>query len=391
MPSFSVSTIDLRARSAARARSSDSRAAIATGSGGSTYGRSNRPRRNLRRSIRSTARSRWRSSRQPPSIIARSGPAKAFDVGSSLSMPARSAIAAASPRSCGELMLPDEHLDRGVVGRDEAVEPPLLAQDRRQELPGHVAGQAVDLAVGRHHAREARFAHRDLERQQLLVAQLPWPGVGGRLVEPALREAVPDEVLPGRGDALGEVRSLDAAHVRRPEDGGEIRVLAVGLLDPAPARIAGDVEDGREREPPPDREHPPADGVCDGPDEPGSNAAAAPIDCWNAGASRARSPCSVSSWSSAGIPRRVCSTRNRWIALPAAAAPAVSRFVAPATRLTWPIPFARRVRRRSGSSSVSLRNSSNDQREPTWASFSSSVMRASRSATRSSIESSGSR
>ena len=117
----------------------------------------------------------------------------------------------------------------------------------------------------------------------------------------------------------------------------------------------------------------------------GSNAAAAPIDCWNDVAPRASRPWRVSSWSSAGMPSRVSSTRKRWISLPSSAASRASRFVAPATRLTWPNPFARRVRTRSGSSSVSLRNSSNDQREPSWASFSSSVIRASRSATRASI------
>ena len=123
----------------------------------------------------------------------------------------------------------------------------------------------------------------------------------------------------------------------------------------------------------------------------GSNAAAAPIDCWNEVAPRASRPWSASSWRMAGIPSRVSSTRKRWIALPASAAPAASRFVAPATRLTCPIPPASRARTRSGSRSVSLLNSSNDHSDPSWASFSSSVIRASRSATRASIGRLGSR
>ena len=77
----------------------------------------------------------------------------------------------------------------------------------------------------------------------------------------------------------------------------------------------------------------------------GSKAAAAPIDCWNDVAPRASRPWSVSSWRIAGIPSRVSSTRNRWISFPAAAAPGASRFVAPATRLIWPIPEASRTRR----------------------------------------------
>ena len=43
--------------------------------------------------------------------------------------------------------------------------------------------------------RDAGVADGRLERQQLLVAQLARPDVRGRLVEPALGQAVADEVL----------------------------------------------------------------------------------------------------------------------------------------------------------------------------------------------------
>ena len=69
-----------------------------------------------------------------------------------------------------------------------------------------------------------------------------------------------------------------------------------------------------------------------------SHVAAAPMDCWNEGASRASRPWRVSSWKIAGIPSLVSSTRNRWTSLPAAATPNASRFVPPAIRVTWPIP-----------------------------------------------------
>ena len=98
-----------------------------------------------------------------------------------------------------------------------------------------------------------------LERQQLLVAELARADVGRRLVEPALGEAVADEVLGGRGDAGREVRALEPADVGRAQDGREVRVLAVRLLDAAPARVAADVEDRRERHGRPDRPHPAAD------------------------------------------------------------------------------------------------------------------------------------
>ncbi len=44
------------------------------------------------------------------------------------------------------------------------------------------------------------------------------------------------------------------------------------------------------------------------------------------------------------MPSRVSSTRKRWISLPTSAAAIGSRFVAPATRLMWPMPSASRSR-----------------------------------------------
>ena len=139
--------------------------------------------------------------------------------------------------------------------------------------------------------------------KQLLVAQLARPDVGRRLVQAALGQAVADDVLAGREHAVDEVGALEPADVGAAELGGEVRVLAVGLLDAAPARVAGDVEDRRERLPGAGRQHPPADRRRRSPRRAsGSNAAAAPIDCWKQGASRASRPWSVSSWRIAGMP-----------------------------------------------------------------------------------------
>ena len=63
---------------------------------------------------------------------------------------------------------------------------------------------------------------------------------------PPSDSAVPEEVLAGGDDAVVEV-GLDAPHVRGADAAGEVRVLAVGLLDAAPTRVARDVEHGRER------------------------------------------------------------------------------------------------------------------------------------------------
>ncbi len=156
-------------------------------------------------------------------------------------------------------VLADEHLDRRVVGGDDPVEAPLVAKDVREQLVRRVAREPVDVAVGGHHAREPGDADGRLERQQLLVAHLARPEVGRRLVEPALGEPVADEVLAGRDDAGGHVVALHPADVGDAELGREVGVLAIRLLDAAPARVAGGVEDRREREPAADREHAPAD------------------------------------------------------------------------------------------------------------------------------------
>ena len=65
-----------------------------------------------------------------------------------------------------------DHLDAHVVGGDDPVEAPLVAQDRRQQLVRGVARHAVDVAVRRHDARDPGVPDRGLERDELLVAQL---------------------------------------------------------------------------------------------------------------------------------------------------------------------------------------------------------------------------
>ena len=225
-----------------------------------------------------------------------------------------------------------------------------------------------------------------LERQQLLVAQLARPDVDRRLVQPALGEPVADEVLAGRDDARREVVALHAADVGDAELGREVRVLAVRLLDAAPARVARDVEHRGERVPAADREHPPADRRRRSPRP--ARGRRSPPRRSTAGTTsrrgRARRGASPRGGSPGcrGASPRPGSAGSRCRPRPRRRA---SRLVAPATRLIWPIPSPRRSRTRAWSSSVSLRNSSNDQTDPSWATFSSSVIRASRSATRCSI------
>ena len=83
-----------------------------------------------------------------------------------------------------------------------------------------------------------------LEGRQVEVAQPLLGHVGRVVLTAALGLAVGGEVLDARDDLVGRrvvvaLRGLDA---RRREDGAEVRVLAGGLGDAAPARLVGDVD-----------------------------------------------------------------------------------------------------------------------------------------------------
>ena len=164
-------------------------------------------------------------------------------------------------------------------------------------------GQPVDVAVGRHHARQPGLADRGLERHQLLVAQLARPDVGRGLVQAALGQPVAHEVLAGRDDAGRDVVALHAAHVRDAQHRREVRVLAVGLLDPAPAGVAGDVEHGGEREPAADRAASAAGSSSRSPrPAPGRTPPPRRSTAGTRSRPRASRPWSVSSWRIAGMP-----------------------------------------------------------------------------------------
>ncbi len=129
----------------------------------------------------------------------------------------------------------------------------------REQLRRGVARHAVHVAVGRHDAGDPGVTDGRLEGEELLVAQFARSEVRGGLVESTLRQAVADHVLRGGEHAVREVRTLEGLHVGAAELGGEVGVLAIRLLQPPPARVARDVEDGREGVPSAGQQHPPPD------------------------------------------------------------------------------------------------------------------------------------
>ena len=93
----------------------------------------------------------------------------------------------------------------------------------------------ADGGLERAEKRLAQHAHRDVDRSA---------------VRPGLRLAVRGEVLQRGGDAplVGEGRvALEAAHRRHAQPRNQVRILAEGLFDAPPARLARHVDDRRER------------------------------------------------------------------------------------------------------------------------------------------------
>jgi hypothetical protein len=73
------------------------------------------------------------------------------------------------------------------------------------------------------------------------LAEAPRGDSGVGAVHSARRLAVADEVLRRRGDAAREPAPLEALHARRDEPGGELGVLAEGLVEASPAGVAAEV------------------------------------------------------------------------------------------------------------------------------------------------------
>ena len=100
------------------------------------------------------------SSTRPSARAASSGAPKATVRGSS----AVDARDQGQPRRLAEIARQAvggrDHLDADVVRGDDAVEAPLVAEDPGEQLGRGVARHAVHVAVGGHHARDARPARR---------------------------------------------------------------------------------------------------------------------------------------------------------------------------------------------------------------------------------------
>ena len=125
-------------------------------SGTSTYGRSNRPSRSFIRSTRADRRVEQRLVHAPVVEAVRQRRAEG-DGPRQLGVDAGGEGQARRLAEVGRQPVGRrDHLDAHVVGGDDPVEAPLVAQDRRQQLVRGVARHAVDVAVRRHDAARSR-------------------------------------------------------------------------------------------------------------------------------------------------------------------------------------------------------------------------------------------
>ena len=152
---------------------------------------------------------------------------------------------------------------REVVGHDGAVEAPLAAQQIGQQPAVGTTGQAVDLVVAVHHRGEAAVAHRRLERAQVDVAQLALGRWAGAQLRPPSDAPYPTKCLAVATTPVAEVGALQALDERDAHLRHEVRILAVRLLEPPPARVAAHVEHRRQALVGADRAHLEPDGVGD--------------------------------------------------------------------------------------------------------------------------------
>ncbi len=140
--------------------------------------------------------------------------------------------------------------DRVVVGDNEAFEAHLLAKHVAEQPPVRVRRDTVDFVVRSHDGDRAGFPQSFLKRVEEGFAQNAQGDVRRGAVHAGFRLAVPDEMLE-RGENVALIAeiavSLESTDSGNPEAGNQVRVLAVGFFNAAPAWLAGDVDDGRER------------------------------------------------------------------------------------------------------------------------------------------------
>ncbi len=139
-----------------------------------------------------------------------------------------------------------QRIHRARIAHYETSKTPSVAQNLRHEpaIPGR--WHAVQTHVGGHHVARSRL-DCGMKWWQINVPQIAVRQVNFVNVAAAERRAVTGKMLRTGDHAARtpEIRSLKAAHLRRRHRRAEIRVFSRALHDPAPTRIARNVDHRR--------------------------------------------------------------------------------------------------------------------------------------------------
>ena len=135
-----------------------------------------------------------------------------------------------------------------VIGNDEALEAPLLAQHIAEQPTVGVRWHAVDLVVGGHDADGAGLAQRLAKCVEEGLAQNAQRDIGRSAIHAGLGLSVADKMLE-RGDEMTLVLkgaiSLEPAHRGDAKPRNQKWIFAECLFHPAPTRLARHVDHGR--------------------------------------------------------------------------------------------------------------------------------------------------
>ena len=137
-----------------------------------------------------------------------------------------------------------QQADAAVIGDDDAVKAPALAQQRGQQEGVAVRRLIIDVVIGGHHGTGIGQLYRHLKRQQESVVQLAEAEMHRRMVASPFAEGVADIVFQRRQQvalfALEPPDEMGRHHADQPG------IFAEGFFSAPPAHVARNVQHRRQ-------------------------------------------------------------------------------------------------------------------------------------------------
>ena len=145
----------------------------------------------------------------------------------------------------------DQFTDGEIITDDQAFIAPFIAQHIGQQPAIGVTGDAVNFVIGRHDLHGFSFFHHAFEGQEEVFPQFALGDLGRADIHAAFGLAMAGHVLECHEDAVcreRQVVTLETPHRGDAQFGDQIGVLAIRLLNPSPALVAGDIDDRSQRQ-----------------------------------------------------------------------------------------------------------------------------------------------